>query len=43
MTSRILVEFDGLSFEEIMLALDYVFEGYSDGESVFSIKNSVTK
>ena len=38
MTSRILVEFDGLSFEEIMLTLYYVFVGHSDGESVFSIK-----
>ena len=39
MTSRILVDYNELSFEEIMLTLNYVFVGHSDGESVFSIKN----
>ena len=37
MTSRILVEYKELSFEEIMLTLNYVFVGWSDRESAFSI------
>ena len=43
MTSRILVEFKKMSFEEIMLTLNFVFVGHSDGESVFSIKNQNEK
>ena len=43
MTSRILMDYDELSFEEIMLTLNYVFVGHSDGESAFSIKNKSNK
>ena len=37
-TSRILVEYEELSFEEIMLTLNYIFVGCWEGKSVLSLK-----
>ena len=37
MTTQILVAYDELSFEEIMLSFYYIFVGISDGQSVFSV------
>ena len=42
-SSQFFLEYDELSFEEIMLTLNNVFVGHSDGESVFSIKNKNEK